>query len=142
MNDDLNQSYLWNKKYHESSQTIRIICISDTHDRHSWLTDLIPDGDILIHCGDFTFQGWNGISSLNFNLWIKQFRHKYKIIIGGNHDRFMPDLSFVTLRDNICNNCIYLDNNSYIIREYKNLCIFGCGWSPKGVTIMHFKNYK
>lgn len=31
---------------------MKIVCISDTHGRH-WPLD-IPDGDILIHAGDFT----------------------------------------------------------------------------------------
>ncbi len=31
---------------------IRVVCISDTHNQHQKLT--IPDGDILIHGGDFT----------------------------------------------------------------------------------------
>ena len=34
-------------------ETIRVVCISDTHSMHNKLT--IPDGDILIHAG-MTFQ--------------------------------------------------------------------------------------
>ena len=32
---------------------LRIVCISDTHNNHR-LLKTIPDGDILIHAGDFT----------------------------------------------------------------------------------------
>lgn len=34
---------------------VRIVCISDTHTKHGDLN--IPDGDILIHAGDFTSFG-------------------------------------------------------------------------------------
>lgn len=36
---------------------IRIVCISDTHNRTDFIDFPIPDGDLLIHGGDFTFQG-------------------------------------------------------------------------------------
>lgn len=30
---------------------VRFVCISDTHDLHAKLN--VPDGDVLIHAGDF-----------------------------------------------------------------------------------------
>ena len=36
-------------------KNIRIVVISDTHTKHYKMT--IPDGDILIHAGDFTYGG-------------------------------------------------------------------------------------
>ena len=33
----------------------RFVVLSDTHNRHNELE--IPDGDVLLHCGDFTTQG-------------------------------------------------------------------------------------
>ena len=45
----------------------------------------LPDGDVLIHCGDAT-----GLGSLNefvdFNRWMSEQPHKYKIFVAGNHD--------------------------------------------------------
>jgi Icc-related predicted phosphoesterase len=40
----------------EKTKKIRIICISDTHEKLQELinTTEIPNGDILIHCGDFS----------------------------------------------------------------------------------------
>eukprot|EP01083_Nonionella_stella_P091828 256807_1 len=116
-----------------STKSVRVICISDTHGRHSWFTHSIPDGDILVHCGDITFQGNGGTNALRtFNKWIKQFTHQYKIVIGGNHDRFMPSMEYLFLKENVFNDCVYLDNDSYVIKEFNDLSIFGCGWSPKG----------
>lgn len=36
---------------------VRIVCVSDTHNRTDFLEHPIPNGDILIHGGDFTSQG-------------------------------------------------------------------------------------
>lgn len=35
---------------------MRIIQISDTHNRHQRLKDL-PAGDVIVHCGDFADMG-------------------------------------------------------------------------------------
>ena len=35
---------------------MKILQISDTHNRHNELTNL-PEADVIIHCGDFTEQG-------------------------------------------------------------------------------------
>ena len=37
------------------TRRIRIVCISDTHKKHRQLD--VPDGDILIHAGDFSQWG-------------------------------------------------------------------------------------
>jgi Icc-related predicted phosphoesterase len=61
----------------------RIIFISDTHRDHRSVK--VPDGDILVHCGDITARG--EIESLiSFNKWLTELPHKHKIIIAGNHD--------------------------------------------------------
>ena len=36
---------------------VRVVCISDTHEKLGEMLDIIPDGDILIHAGDFTNYG-------------------------------------------------------------------------------------
>lgn len=33
---------------------VRFVCISDTHDKLDELLNDIPNGDVLLHCGDFT----------------------------------------------------------------------------------------
>ena len=38
-----------------SNKNIKFVCISDTHTKHYALK--IPDGDVLIHAGDFTYGG-------------------------------------------------------------------------------------
>ena len=42
-------------KHAGTDGAVRVVVISDTHTSHRQL--VLPDGDILIHCGDFTFYG-------------------------------------------------------------------------------------
>jgi Icc-related predicted phosphoesterase len=45
----------------------------------------VPDGDVLVHCGDFTGNG-SLLQMLNFGLWLQSLPHKHKVVIAGNHD--------------------------------------------------------
>jgi Icc-related predicted phosphoesterase len=62
---------------------MKIVFISDTHTYHNAVK--IPDGDILVHCGDTTIYGeiWEMKNFLN---WFGQQKHQYKIFINGNHE--------------------------------------------------------
>lgn len=70
---------------------MKIVAISDTHRQHRQLTQAdIPDGDVLIHAGDFTRHG--DIHELeDFLDWFKDFPHEHKIFIAGNHDLCMKN---------------------------------------------------
>ena len=63
---------------------MRLVLISDTHSRHKHLK--IPDGDVLIHAGDFTGIG-DEKDFIQFNSWLGTLPHKYKLITAGNHDK-------------------------------------------------------
>lgn len=62
---------------------MKIVCISDTHQAHDKLT--IPEGDVLVHCGDATFTG-EFRRVLDFANWMKELPHKHKVFVPGNHD--------------------------------------------------------
>jgi Icc-related predicted phosphoesterase len=60
-----------------------VVCISDTHELHRELE--VPNGDLLIHAGDFTF--FNHTSKIrDFNDWLGELPHRHKVVIPGNHD--------------------------------------------------------
>lgn len=66
---------------------MRLVCISDTHGMHQALGAL-PDGDMLIHAGDFSHSG--SLADLgSFLHWFSAQPHGYKILIAGNHDAQM-----------------------------------------------------
>jgi Icc-related predicted phosphoesterase len=60
-----------------------LVFISDTHGLHDRIE--VPDGDILIHCGDISSRGLlNEVTK--FSNWFCKLPHKHKVIIPGNHD--------------------------------------------------------
>ena len=62
---------------------MRIVAISDTHTKERNFE--IPDGDVLVHCGDFTYRGRKG-ETVDFLDWFLELPHKHKVFIAGNHD--------------------------------------------------------
>lgn len=61
----------------------RIVAMSDTHNRHAELT--VPEGDILIHCGDFS--NLDVLDEMHgFLDWMSELPHRVKLLVPGNHD--------------------------------------------------------
>jgi hypothetical protein len=46
----------------------------------------VPDGDMLIHAGDFTFFSQRPAMPHDFNDWLGELPHRHKVIIPGNHE--------------------------------------------------------
>jgi Icc-related predicted phosphoesterase len=101
---------------------MKIVCISDTHSLHR--KTIIPDGDILIHAGDFTNIGEKEII-IDFNNWLGNLPHKYKIVVAGNHDLFFENNSIEAQK--LVTNAIYLNNSGV---EIEGLKIWGSPLSP------------
>jgi len=68
---------------------MRIVQISDTHGLHHRLGTL-PEGDVLIHCGDFSHEGTEE-EVLDFINWFIGLPHSHKIFVTGNHDLCLWD---------------------------------------------------
>ncbi len=62
---------------------IRLVLQSDTHSRA--YENIVPDGDIYIHTGDFTNTGTEK-ECTDFHDFVAGLPHKHKIVIAGNHD--------------------------------------------------------
>ena len=70
---------------------MRIVCISDTHTLHKQVT--VPDGDMVIHAGDFSGHGTEG-ELRSFRHWFRSLPHRHKVCIAGNHDWTMDGFAF------------------------------------------------
>lgn len=83
-----------------NGKSLRLLQISDTHNRHLQLPDL-PDADVIIHCGDFTEQGTEE-ETLDFLNWFNELPYMHKIFITGNHDLCLWDADDIEeLPDNV-----------------------------------------
>jgi Icc-related predicted phosphoesterase len=95
---------------------LRLVCISDTHNQLEKVK--IPEGDVLIHSGDFTMGGTLKEISKELLLFGK-LPHKYKICIAGNHDWLFELQPKIAQQICLDNNIIYLENSSTIIETIK-----------------------
>lgn len=68
---------------------MKILQISDTHNRHQQLSEL-PAADVVVHCGDFTDLGTEE-EVLDFLNWFIQLPIRHKIFVTGNHDLCLWD---------------------------------------------------
>jgi Icc-related predicted phosphoesterase len=63
-----------------------IVALSDTHGNHHSVD--VPPGDVIIHCGDITLKS-NLSEVSDFIEWFAGLSFQYKILVAGNHDRFI-----------------------------------------------------
>jgi len=103
---------------------LRIVCISDTHGQHPKLG--VPDGDVLIHAGDFMAFGDTPREIVDFNQWLGKQPHRHKIVIAGNHD-LMFERHPGAARE-LLDNAIYLENSG---TEVEGLKIWGSPVQPE-----------
>ena len=70
---------------------MRIVFISDTH---GWHEDVaLPEGDILVHCGDLVTNVMKGLVSLReVDDWFGRQPFQHVLCTGGNHDRALEQL--------------------------------------------------
>lgn len=100
---------------------MKVVVFSDTHGMHNKIK--IPDGDVLIFCGDFSKNG-NERDLISFNMFLGKQPHKNKIVIAGNHDFCLEDnisaFAFLT-------NAIYLKDEEIVIDGIK---FYGSPYTP------------
>jgi calcineurin-like phosphoesterase family protein len=46
----------------------------------------LPEGDVILHCGDFSTNGLV-TETTNFANWFEKTNFRYKVLVAGNHDR-------------------------------------------------------
>lgn len=93
---------------------IDILHLSDTHGQHKNLKSL-PEADVIVHSGDFTFAG-SEEEAYDFMNWFCNLPYKHKIFISGNHDMCMYGADHI---DGLSRNVHYLYNNSVVIDGIK-----------------------
>jgi len=105
---------------------VRFVCISDTHNMHQHLGEL-PEGDVLLHCGDWSNQGTEE-EELEFRTWIQAQPHRHKIFINGNHERVIKGSGKEGIRERFAG-CTYLEDDGC---EVEGIRLFGTPWCDVG----------
>jgi Icc-related predicted phosphoesterase len=104
---------------------VRVVCISDTHGRHEEVS--VPDGDVLIHAGDFTSIG-SPLQVKIFNDWLGRLPHKHKIVVAGNHDFMLERYTVEEINKFVLTNAHYLQDSRITV---EGLGIYGTPWTPR-----------
>jgi predicted phosphohydrolase len=92
---------------------VRIVCISDTHNKHGQI--VVPDGDVLIHAGDATMLGTVAEVGAFFN-WFGGQPHQHKIFIAGNHD-WLFEKDPALARSMVPPGVHYLEDSGLVIKD-------------------------
>jgi len=100
---------------------LKVVCISDTHNQLDTLN--IPDGDVLVHAGDFSMMGTEE-EVVKFFEDFSALPHYVKICIAGNHD-FMPEKDPGGFRALLPLGITYLEDTSVTIEGVK---FYGTPW--------------
>src|SRR3990167_585 len=119
---------------------IRIVSISDTHERESYYQNNLPDGEIFIHCGDILFQN-RSVSHYaqkyleNYNdIFLGKLKHELKIQVAGNHDGILELLPKSEI-DSMFSNATYLHDECMTFHtQGRKLKIYGTPTSGKGIS--------
>ena len=119
---------------------MRLVCLSDTHNQHRKMGEL-PQGDVLIHAGDWTGTGTKK-QVTDFIDWFASQPHPHKILIAGNHEltldkphyqtewwRFHNNKEEADLKALVLNNPAfhYLEDSSVVI---EGRTFYGSPYSP------------
>lgn len=115
---------------------MRLACASDAH----WLVEKItdfPQADVFIYAGD-----WSGVGSGNetykFAYWLKGLPYRYKLVVPGNHERWVetyPAWAEDMLKES---NAELLIDKEYIIDGVK---FYGTPWTAKFYNWAFMKGY-
>lgn len=103
----------------------KLVCLSDTHQYHDQVE--VPDGDILIHAGDFCGRGTSSEVG-NFLYWLDQQPHETKIVVPGNHDVILERDEGI--RKEFEKSGIHLLIDEEYTNKASGLKFYGVPWTP------------
>lgn len=109
---------------------MKIVCFSDTHQRHNRLA--IPKCDVLIFSGDMCSGGELHQVS-NFARWLAKNSDNFDkvIIVAGNHDLCFENMKLAAISElthHLADKLVYLQDSEYV---YKGIKFYGSPWQPR-----------
>jgi Icc-related predicted phosphoesterase len=108
-------------------ERLKLVIVSDTHGRHRRVD--VPEGDLLIHAGDFTAGGrMSDVDEIDD--WLGGFDHERKIVVAGNCDGCCEGAADAVRAR--FTNATYLIDEAV---EYRGLTIWGSPWQPEFMNL-------
>ena len=104
---------------------MRIVAVSDTHCCHHDIA--VADGDVFVHAGDFLSFG-DEVEFREFVTWLRALPHENKIVVAGNHDRFVARYPIDARAAITDTGAIYLEDELVTINE---ATFYGSPWTPE-----------
>jgi Icc-related predicted phosphoesterase len=104
---------------------MRLVVISDTHGLHNQIQRL-PDGDVLVHAGDFMNAGFDSKEILSFNEWLGEWNFQHRVVCAGNHDRYFQ--AAPKIARSLLTNATYLENAGIVI---DGVSFWGSPYTPE-----------
>ncbi|KAI1640030.1 calcineurin-like phosphoesterase [Biscogniauxia mediterranea] len=93
-------------------QPIKIVFLSDTHES---IVENVPDGDLLIHCGDLVNDGTAASIQKQID-WLVSLPHQHKVLVCGNHDSWF-DINSRSEEDSLACRSVDLKTIRYLERK-------------------------
>lgn len=103
---------------------MRVVAISDTHGCHEELD--LPEGDLLVHSGDFCRWGTDLDEPRAFLEWFASRPHPHKVFIAGNHD-LIVEKDLAAVRAMIPDGVTFLHDSEATLG---GLRMYGSPWTP------------
>jgi len=110
----------------QAAGTIRLVIMSDTHERHRTVS--VPAADLLVHSGDLLMSSSLAVQSrgeavlADFDAWLATLPCKEKVVIGGNHD------AALRRAPHLITNATLLDDTAVTL-EASGLKVYGNSYS-------------
>lgn len=104
---------------------MKFVCISDTH---GLFPKNLPEGDFLIHSGDWSTMGSQS-DSIKFLNYLESIRHKYTdiVVVPGNHEKWVEENINLAKEEFKSRNIKLLIDESKTI---EGLRFYGTPWVP------------
>eukprot|EP01012_Entosiphon_sulcatum_P008804 TRINITY_DN14835_c0_g1_i1.p1 TRINITY_DN14835_c0_g1~~TRINITY_DN14835_c0_g1_i1.p1 ORF type:complete len:543 (-),score=76.17 TRINITY_DN14835_c0_g1_i1:6-1634(-) len=112
------------RAHFQKYRRVRIVVISDTHCFHEHLQ--MPPGDILVCCGDFANRCPGTDQLITFNSWLGTLPYEHKVIIAGNQEYYLNQLTREDSQAKIFTNATYLQDSGCNIHGIK---FYGTPWN-------------
>jgi len=105
---------------------LKIVAISDVHCK--WNKLVIPECDILISCGDYSFRGEKHVVK-NFHTWLNKQDARYVISVQGNHELWVEKnfLEAKQVAEEACPGVYFIDEG---LVEIEGIKIYGSAITP------------